>query len=63
MSLSRAALEFRLHRHHAAVFWVNLRRQSPEVARIAHRRYKLALRLAGRVAWSEFPNVARNWLA
>jgi hypothetical protein len=63
MSLSRAALEFRLHRHKLAAFWVELRRQSPVVARIVHRRYKVAQRLAGRVAWAEFPNVARNWLA
>ena len=63
MSLSRAALEFRLHRHHLASFWVNLRRESPQVARIAWRRYKIAQRLAGRIAWADFPNVARNWLA
>jgi len=63
MSLSRAALEFRTHRHKLALFWVELRRQSPLVARILHRRYKIAKRLAGRIAWDEFPNVARNWLA
>ena len=63
MSLSRATLEFRAHRHHLAAFWVNLRRESPVVARILHRRVKIAQRLAGRVAWAEFPNVARNWLA
>ena len=63
MSLSRAALEFRLHRHSMALFWVKLRQENPVVARIAHRRYKLALRLAGRTAWAEFPNIARNWLA
>lgn len=63
VSLSRAALEFRLHRHSLAVFWTTLRRDNPSVARIIHRRYKIAQRLVGRTAWADFPNVARNWLA
>lgn len=63
VSLSRAALEFRLHRHAEALFWVKLRRESPGLARIAWRRYKIAQRLVGRTAWADFPNVARNWLA
>lgn len=63
MSMSQAALEFRTHRHHMAAFWVSLRRNSPAIARITWRRYKIAQRLSGRVAWADFPNCARNWLA
>lgn len=61
VSLSIAALEFRSSRHRQALAWAALRKNSPLVARVVHRRLRMARRMVAHVHWHETHEDYSSW--